>query len=263
MVFFAGLPAAGKSLLLQQQALLAVRSGRRVHFLRWDAALAAFQTKALLAKYPDTDGVTHPFIRRAAGVWSRQAVARWHAASPGSKELLIGELPISGNRVVELVQRKNDVAEPLLAGTSTTFFVPVPSNEVRHQLVAKRQASITNPQHSDEARDAPMHTLENVWRETRALAIELGLVGMTEAASATAYDSTIYRRFFRYLLQHRNCRILAIESLYPGVGSAHGLDVASQELMASVDEVADFVAALEDSSSADEISRSVESWHRL
>jgi hypothetical protein len=263
MIFFAGLPAAGKSLFLQQQALLAAQAGRRIHFLRWDAALAAFETDVLLAKYPEIDRVSHPVIRKAAGLWSRQAVACWQADFPAAEELLIGELPISGNRFVELVQVHQDAAEPLLAGDSAVFFVPVPANDVRRKLEAKRQASITNPQHADEARDAPMNTMENVLRETRAMAIDLGLVNAEEAANANAYDATIYSRFFQHLLQHRNCRVLAVEALYPGVGSAHDLDAAGHELMASSGEVADFIAALENALSTDEINRSVKNWYQV
>ncbi|MBT3332600.1 MAG: hypothetical protein HOK21_19395 [Rhodospirillaceae bacterium] len=263
MIFFAGLPAVGKSLFLQQQALMAAQAGRRLHLLRWDVARAAFETEALLAKYPETDGVTHPVIRKAAGLWSRQAVARWQAAFPGPDELLIGEVPIIGNRFVELAQIHDDAAEPLLAGEATVFFVPVPSNDVRQQLEAKRQASISNPQHANEARDAPMNVLRQIWRDTCTRAVDLGLVDAEVAAGAKAYDATIYSRLYQHMLQHRNCRVLSIDRLYPAAGSAYDLDVARHELMASAGDVADVMAALENSMSADEISRSVEYWYQI
>ena len=76
-------------------------------------------------------------------------------------------------------------------------------------------------------------------------------------------DPTIYSRFFRHLLQHRNCRILRVDRLCPDVGSAHDLDVVTHELMASPDEVADLLATVEVVWSADEIVRSVEAWHRV
>jgi len=156
-----------------------------------------------------------------------------------------------------------DATEPLLAGDSAVFFVPVPTNDVRRKLEAKRQASITNPQHADEARDAPMNTMENVLRETRAMAIDLGLVNAEEVENANAYDATIYSRFFQHMLKHRNCRVLTVEVLYPGVGSAHDLDVAGYELMASSSEVANSIAVLENALSADEINQSVENWYQV
>lgn len=263
MIFFAGLPAVGKSLFLQQQALMAAQAGRRLHLLQWDLARAAFETEALLAKYPEVDGVTHPAIRKAAGLWSRQAVVRWQAEFPGPEELLIGEVPVVGNRFVELAQIHDDAAEPLLAGETTVFFVPVPSNDVRREIEAKRQASISNPNHVNEARDAPMHVLRQVWRDTRDRAIDLGLVDAEWAAGAQTYDATIYGRLYQHMLQHRNCRVLPVDTLFPAAGSAYDLDVASHELMASAGEVADILAVLENAMSADEISRSVEAWYQI
>ncbi|MBT5866510.1 MAG: hypothetical protein HOH42_13205 [Ilumatobacter sp.] len=66
VIFFAGLPGAGKSLFVREQAVLADRAGKRVHFLRWDAVRPTFETDAVLQRYPDTDGVTHPLIRSSA-----------------------------------------------------------------------------------------------------------------------------------------------------------------------------------------------------
>jgi hypothetical protein len=263
MIFFAGLPASGKSFFLQQQTLLAAQAGRKVHILRWDAGLAAFETDSLLAQYPEVNGVSNPIIRKAAGVWARQAEARWHADFPDPKNILIGEVPISGNRFVELVQTHQDAAEPMLAADSTVFLVPVPTNELRRKLETKRKASFADPQHADEARDAPPSTMEHVWLDTCAKAIELGLVNAAEIADTYAYDATIYRRFFEHLLQHRNCRSLSVDMLYPDVSSAHDLDVANPELMASSDEVAELMAVLESTSNADEIGQSVEAWYQV
>ena len=243
--------------------MLAGQAGRRIHFLRWDAALAAFETDALLERYPETDRVTHPVIRRAAGLWSRRAVAQWQAEFCAPEEILIGEVPISGNRFVELVQIHDDEAEPLLAGDRTRFLVPVPTTEVRHQLESKRQASAANPQHADESRDAPVPTMRRVWRETRSRAVELGLAAPDSNADADRYDPAIYSSFFQHLLQHRNWRILGVDTLYPSVGSAHDLDLETREVMASADEVADAITTVESGWTAEEIVRSAELWHHV
>ena len=44
LVFFAGLPGVGKSLLLQQMTLMALAAGRRVTLLQWDVARQPFET---------------------------------------------------------------------------------------------------------------------------------------------------------------------------------------------------------------------------
>ena len=114
MVFFAGLPGTGKSLLVHQVAHLAVASGRMVHLLQWDVARPVFEASVAGRRYPLADGVTHPIIRKAAGRWVRQAVVEWSVAHPGARDLLIGETPFVGHRFVELAQRRDDRAEALL-----------------------------------------------------------------------------------------------------------------------------------------------------
>ena len=52
MVFLAGLPGTGKSLLIQQLAIMAQQAGRVVDLLQWDVTRAAFETAAILQKYP-------------------------------------------------------------------------------------------------------------------------------------------------------------------------------------------------------------------
>ena len=137
----------------------------RIHFLRWDAALAAFETEALLRRHPETANVTHPVIRKAAGLWSRQAVSRWRAEFSGPEDVLIGELPISGNRFAELVHVHDDDAELLLAGDLPRFFVPVPMTDVRHLLESKRQESLAAPRHTDEGGRTDEHASPRVTRD--------------------------------------------------------------------------------------------------
>src|SRR5262245_15430474 len=115
LVFFAGLPGTGKSLLIRELAHLAHARGRRIHLLQWDVARPVFEASEAGRRYPLTDGVTHGAIRLAVGRWARAAVARWHAEHPGTADLLIGETPFIGHRLIELARREPDDAEPLLA----------------------------------------------------------------------------------------------------------------------------------------------------
>src|SRR5262245_21547475 len=98
MVFFAGLPGTGKSLLVHQLAHFARARDRSVHLLQWDVARPVFEASAAGQRYPLADGVTHPLIRKAAGRWVRRAVARWSESHPGREHLLVGETPFVGHR---------------------------------------------------------------------------------------------------------------------------------------------------------------------
>src|SRR6266536_3983333 len=100
MLFVAGLPGTGKSLLIHQFAHVASRAGRRVHLLQWDVARPAFEASPAGAAYPIVDGVTHVAIRKAVGLWARHAVAEWEAMSRDSRDLLVGETPLIGGRLI-------------------------------------------------------------------------------------------------------------------------------------------------------------------
>ena len=82
MVFMAGLPGVGKSLLIQQLALVAAQQGRQVHLIQWDVSRRAFEIPEIMARYPEIDGVTDPMIRKGVGIWARTAVKRWHEQYP-------------------------------------------------------------------------------------------------------------------------------------------------------------------------------------
>lgn len=111
MIFFTGLPASGKSFFLRALLSIAGNAGRRVHLMRWDAGLASFQTDEVLARYPDVADGSHPIVRMAAGLWGRQAIARWLDMHPDHADLLVGEVPIVGNRFSELVKVLPDEVE--------------------------------------------------------------------------------------------------------------------------------------------------------
>ena len=93
-VFYAGLPGVGKSLLLQQMALLACAAGRKITLLQWDVLRLPFETP----RYPLQDGATHPRVIQAAGTWLRAELPKLRY------DLLIGELPLIGGRLIELTQ---------------------------------------------------------------------------------------------------------------------------------------------------------------
>src|SRR5262245_10774399 len=155
MVFLAGIPGTGKSLVVHQITHLATAHGRRVHLLQWDVARPVFEASPAGQRYPLTDGVTHAVIRKAAGLWVRRAVAAWSATYPDPRHLLLGETPFVGNRFVELAQRHGDAAEALLAGDACRFAIAVPATAVREFLEAERERRAAHPLHPREREDAP------------------------------------------------------------------------------------------------------------
>ncbi|HXJ78336.1 MAG TPA: hypothetical protein VMS64_06590 [Candidatus Methylomirabilis sp.] len=216
MVFFAGLPGTGKSLLVHQLAHLAARDRRGVQLLQWDVARPIFEASSAARRYPMVDGVTHGVVRRAAGVWVRHAVEAWRARHADSDDVLIGETPFVGGRFVELARRLDDRAEALLTAGSCRFVIAVPSADVRRHLEAERERRTANPLHPREREDAPPHVLRELWRDLAEVARQLGIAGFPSGdGAAVAYDPLVYRRVYETILRHRNVEAIALDVILP------------------------------------------------
>src|SRR5262249_26088085 len=155
MVFVAGLPGTGKSLLVNQLVHLAARAGRHVHLLQWDLARPPFEASEAGRRYPQVNGVTHAVVRKATGLWARGAPAGGDCRPRAQDLPLIGEPPFVGNRFVERAQRLDDRAEALLTAASCRFAIAVPSREVRRFIEAERERRSASPRHPREGEDAP------------------------------------------------------------------------------------------------------------
>src|SRR5437870_2605205 len=191
-VCFAGLPGTGKSLLSHQLTHLAHALGRTVHMLQWDVARPVFEASAAGQRYPVAQGVTHGVIRKAAGLWARQAVVQWHQRYPEASHLLIGETPFVGHRFIELARQRVDAAEPLLQ--MACFVVPVPSQAVRDFLEAERQRRSVRPLHAQEREDAPPQVLRDLWRHLADIAPALGVrVDVPASAVEVPYDPVLFQ----------------------------------------------------------------------
>lgn len=222
-VFFAGLPGVGKSLLLQQMALLAARAGRTVTLLQWDVLRQPFESP----RYPLQAGATHPLVMRATGNWLRARLPNL------AGDLLIGELPLIGGRLIELAQARDDAAEPLLQDARTQFVVPVPSREVRASIEAVRAQTIAAPQHENEADDAPPNVLRALWRDLQTLAHTLDLAGPPRDQ---AYCPQTYPAVYLHLLRHRHASILPIKVLLPTRDSVYAHLADLPQIVATADE---------------------------
>jgi hypothetical protein len=215
MVFVAGLPGTGKSLLVHQLAHLADRERRSVHLLQWDVARPVFEASPAGRRYPMIDSVTHAVIRKAAGRWVRHALAAWNDRHAGAEHLLIGETPFVGSRFVELAQRLDDRAESLLAARSCRFVITVPSAEVRGHLEAERERRAASPLHPREREDAPPHMLRDLWRDLAAVARRLGITPGCDDDREVMYDPAVYRRVYETILRHRNVEVVALDVILP------------------------------------------------
>jgi hypothetical protein len=263
LVFLAGLPATGKSLLIRELAHLAHAQGRRVHLLQWDVARPVFEASEAGRPYPQVDGITHGLVRLAAGRWARAAVARWHAGHPGPEPLLIGETPFIGHRFVDLARPVKDEAEPLLAAPSTRFVIPVPSRALRGHLETEREHRARAPVHPREREDAPPHVLRALWHEVARAAEALGVMDAASGAGVT-YDPVIYQRVYERLLLRRHALVLAITTRLPVDGvSAYDVRVPAPEVVPAPDEVTRFIREVEAAHpSPASIQREVDGWFR-
>jgi len=256
-VIFAGLPGVGKSLLIQQLALIATNLGRTVHLLQWDVARNPFETPELLARYPEIDGITHAAIRKGVGVWVRQAVARWDREQRDPHHLLIGEAPLIGNRLSELAHVEDDAAEPLLAGSRTLFLIPAPSAELRRTIERSRAREMTDPLHERELANANLGVINSLWAELGEVAERLGVVS---AGSRSGYDRDQYAGVYQRLLRHRQTLVLDITETLPVSRSPHDLDGIAGEIVPSEVDVAEAIKIVEKMSPAD-LERQVDRWY--
>ena len=215
LVFFAGLPGTGKSLLIHQLAHLAHARGRAIHLLQWDVARPVFEASRAGRRHPQVRGVTHGIIRIAVGRWARQAVAGWHARHSGFDALLIGETPFIGHRLVALARRAPDAAEPVLAADTTRFVIPVPSRALREHLEAERERRAREPRHAREREDAPPAVLRALWRDLIGVAASLGIGDEAGPVGEVSYDPDIYRRMYERLLAHRHTLTLPLDTVLP------------------------------------------------
>lgn len=264
LVFFAGLPGTGKSLLSHQLAHLAHTARRTVHLLQWDTARPVFEASPAAGRYRIVDGVTHGAIRKAVGLWARQALVRWHQQHAGDEHLLIGETPFVGHRLVELAQSRNDAAEPLLAAATTTFVIPVPSRAVRLHLETERERRAARPLHEQEREDAPPQVLRDLWRELVAIAPRLGLARPAVGATTDPpFDPELYRRVYERLLTHRHALSLPLDTILPTAGlTVYDFAVERRDLLPTADEVATFIERVERTyADPDALHREIDRWY--
>lgn len=236
MIFVAGLPGTGKSLVIHQLAHLAAAAGRTVHLLQWDVARPVVEASAAGRRYPVVDGVTHALIRKAVGLWARRAIPEWERQWRGPEHMLIGETPFVGNRLIELARRVDDAAEPTLAAASCRFVIAVPSVEVRRFLEAERERRASAPLHPREREDAPPRVLRDLWRQLVGVARALGVrpVPMPYAGDDESYDPAVYRRVYEALLRHRTVEALPLQTVLPTATlSAYDFGVSCHDLIPS------------------------------
>ena len=255
LVFFAGLPGVGKSLLLQQMTLMALAAGRRVTLLQWDVARQPFETP----RYPLANGATHPLVIRATGTWLRRALLDWDARAKKPADMLIGEVPLNGGRFMEIAWSIADEAESLLRDERAQFLIPVPSRPVRALIEAKRARSIAEPQHENEAHDAPPDLLRALWLDVYRVGVALGLAPAT--TSDAPYSPAVYGAVYRHLLQHRQAQVLPIDEPLQPTASVYAQAEPLPFLQATAAQAESIFADLEASMRPDAAIAAADNWY--
>ena len=256
MIVVAGLPGTGKSLLIHQLAHLAVDAGHVVHLLQWDVARPVFEASAAGRRYPVRDGVTDPLIRRAVGIWARRAVSAWQRRHAAVEPLLIVEAPLVGGRLIELAQRTDDDAEPLLGAAACRFVIPVPSSAVRQFIEAERARRADRPLHEREQEDAPPAVLRVLWHELLDVARRLGVAAA--GSGAMPYEPEIYRRVYERLLRHRHVETVPLDTVLAVRRSVYEFTVARADVVPTESEATDAIREAEARGLAD-----VDGWWAL
>lgn len=243
IIGIAGLPGTGKSLLIHQLAHLAAAQGREVWLLQWDVARPAFEASPAGTRYPVIDGVTQGVIRKAVGLWAREAMLNWSQSHRASRYLLLCETPLIGHRLIELARPADDAAEALLSHKTSCFVLPVPSRKVRQAIEQRRAERNLKPRHPQEAEDAPPQVLRALWEEVQRLAPRIGI----EASGAEfAYNPEVYRQVYQAILRYRRCEVLAIEAILPtGEMSPYQFAEQRRDLIPSLEEAGYWIEVVE------------------
>jgi hypothetical protein len=207
------------------------------------------------------DGITQPVVRRATGLWAREAVAVWHETHRDDSAILIGETPFVGGRFTELARPVDDAAEALLMAPGCVFVLAVPSNEVRSYIEGERLRRAAAPVDAREREDAPPQVLQDSWREL----VEAGaLIGLDMPAPGASYDAAGYRAVYKHLLRYRNVEVLEVDVTLPTqMLSVYRYEAACTPLVPSDDEASRFIATAEAGLAAKGSLPSVERWWDL
>jgi hypothetical protein len=280
LVFFAGLPGTGKSLLSHQLAHLAHAMGRTVHMLQWDVARPVFEASPAGQRYPVVHGVTHGVIRQAAGLWARQALVQWQQRYPEAHHLLIGETPFVGHRFIELARPHEDAAEPLLRAVSCCFALPVPSRTVRDYLEAERQRRSARPLHQQEREDAPPQVLRDLWRQVASIApcvraYRTGryanarrrgippVAGLSEAD--VPYDPMLYQQVYQHLLRHRQILVIPVDTILPtATFSVYDFAIPRYDVVPTAEDVTCCIRQVEQQyPDLDVLQRAIDHWYQI
>jgi len=258
-VVICGVPGVGKSLFVREQTLIARRRGRVVHRLEWDVSRLAFDQPEILARYPEIDNVTHPVIRRAAGLWVRQAVAGWFNRHGEGPDLLIVEAPLIGGRFSELARVEHDAAEPFLAGGATQFLIPQPSREVRAAIHGARSRETAEHRHALDSKNAPPPLVDALWQQILDTADSLGV---PRNRSDCGYSPELYFAVYRRLLRHRHAVAVPVREVVALDHSPHALHGLTRELSPAAHEATRLIALIE-ATGVEAAIRATENWHAV
>ena len=266
LVFFAGLPGTGKSLLSHQLAHLAHAMGRTVHMLQWDVARPVFEASPAGQRYPVVHGVTHGVIRKAAGLWARQGLVQWQQRHPEPHHLLIGETPLVGQRFIELAHPHADAAEQLLREVSCCFALPVPSRAVRDYLEAERQRRSARPLHQQEREDAPPQVLRDLWRQVASIAPWLGMPSVSGLSEAQVpYDPVLYQQVYQHVLRHRQVLVIPLDTMLPTATlSVYDFAMPRYDVVPTAEDVTRCIREVEQQyPDLDVLQRAIDHWYQM
>ena len=229
---------------------------------QWDVARPVFEASAAGQRYPVVHGVTHGVIRKAAGLWARQAVVQWHQRYPEAGHMLIGETPFVGHRFIELARQRADAAEPLLQ--MACFVVPVPSRAVRDFLEAERQRRSVRPLQHRNAKMLHHRSCVTSGAIWLALLQRSALAQLLPTSAAEVpYDPALYQAVYQRLLTQRQVLVLPMDTILPTTTlSVYDFAVPRRDVVPTMEEVTRFIGEVEQQyPDLDVLQQDIDRWY--
>ena len=190
-------------------------------------------------------GVTHGVIRKAAGLWARQAVVQWHQRYPEAGHLLIGETPFVG---IASSNSHAGVRMPL----SHCCRRPVSSCRCLPGLYgtsSKLNASAAASDHSmpRNAKTRPPRSCVTSGASSLALLQRSVLrVALSASTAEEPYDPALYQTVYQRLLTQRQVLVRPMDIILPTTTlSVYDFAVPRHDVVPTAEEVARFIGEVE------------------
>jgi hypothetical protein len=122
-----------------------------------------------------------------------------------------------------------------------------------------RERTYANPVNPRESADAAITVLQELWRDTRMRAVEIGAAAPA-AEARPPFDPQAYAAVYRHLLRRRKAITVRMDVELESNASVYDLAVEATDIVPSADEAAEILMRLERDHTPAEIESDVARW---